>query len=122
MTDAEKRERVIRGLESHIDPERPCRGCPYNGEDYCLAELQSDTLALLKEQEARVMSVEEIAERAACLDPDPIYVQWKTGAAAWIASAIDIIAGAAKAGNYNFRAWTSRPTPDQMQETKWDAD
>lgn len=107
------RDKVIRRLEQFIN----------NYKRYITDwEPVTDALALLKGQEARVMSVEEIAERAACLDPDPIFVQWETGATAWIASAIDTIAAAAKAGNRNFRAWTSRPTPEQMRETKWDAD
>lgn len=122
MTDTEKREKVMRGLECCAKGSLSnCEECPYTGMG-CSDHLCADAFVLLREQEARVMSVEEIAERAACLDPDPIFVQWKTGGTAWIANAIDTIAGAAKAGNRNFRAWTSRPTPEQMRDTPWEGD
>lgn len=60
MTDAEKREKVIRGLEAHANPKlcETCAGeeCPYynSGGSYtevtCSCFLAADALALLKEQ------------------------------------------------------------------------
>lgn len=54
MTEQEKREKVIRGLECCVlrNPEdRPrCNECPYDGA--CLNRLKHDALALLKAQEA----------------------------------------------------------------------
>ena len=61
MADAEKREKVIRGLEAHANPKtcETCAGedCPYyneggsNTEVTCSSILAADALALLKEQE-----------------------------------------------------------------------
>lgn len=59
MTDAEKREKVVRGLECCIigdpDDSRECKKCPYrrNGitNEPCFNALHADALALLKEQE-----------------------------------------------------------------------
>lgn len=52
MADAEKREKVIRGLESclRLCDYNACRECPYGDGTPC--KLLHDALALLKEQEA----------------------------------------------------------------------
>lgn len=49
------REKVIKGLEycKHTDGVE-CPNCPYWHDDDCVETLHSDTLALLKEQEAVV--------------------------------------------------------------------
>lgn len=52
MTEQEKRENVIKGLEccgysTFMDK---CQECPYDGED-CFKRLKADALALLKAQE-----------------------------------------------------------------------
>ena len=50
MTEQEKREKVIKGLEcciQHDPDDKPrCRECPYEGA--CLNRLKNDALALLK--------------------------------------------------------------------------
>lgn len=56
MTDEEKREKVIRGLEiCSITPlyRVHCHNCPYNNGNSigCMVELMKDAIALLKEQE-----------------------------------------------------------------------
>lgn len=66
MTEAEKREKVIRGLEAHANPKscETCAGeeCPYYnmGGGFtgvtCSSILAVDALALLKEQEAKELS------------------------------------------------------------------
>ena len=66
-----EREKVIRGLEAHSNPKtcETCAGedCPYynRGGSYpkvtCSSFLAADALALLREQEARVMDAEEVA-------------------------------------------------------------
>jgi len=57
MTDAEKREKVIRGLECHVNghPHTRCHKCPYwgtgpHGASEC-NDLAAGALALLKAQE-----------------------------------------------------------------------
>lgn len=53
MTEQEKREKVIKGLECCKIPFTKCYngGCPYFENDGCKARLKSDALALLKAQE-----------------------------------------------------------------------
>ena len=55
MTD---REKVERGLERCAGTD--CTGCPYQGISPCQNKLAEDALALLKEQEPRVLSWEEV--------------------------------------------------------------
>ena len=66
MTDAKKREKVIKGLECCTKDE--CECCPY--ENVCFGDdeveifdtLARDALALLKAQEPMVMTLEEVTE------------------------------------------------------------
>lgn len=51
MDDAEKREKVIRGLELCACTD--CVGCPYRGVSPCQNKLAADALALLREQEPK---------------------------------------------------------------------
>lgn len=111
MTDAEKREKVIRGLEQFIDDFKPFCG---NRADW---QKVYDALALLKGQEARVMTFEEIQERAETVDPDPVFVEGKSGATYWALYTIDYMA---KRPNRVIRVWTARPTPKQMRDTPWE--
>lgn len=77
---------------------------------------------MLKAQEPRVMTLEEIRERAESIDPDPIFVEWgnDTGATAWIAQAIPEIYSTIKAGYVRLRVWTGRPTEVQRENTPWE--
>lgn len=66
MIDEEKRKKVMRGLEAHVNPEscETCAGedCPYynKGGSYpilaCSSFLASDALALLKAQMPRIVT------------------------------------------------------------------
>ena len=150
MTDAEKREKVIRGLEAHANPKtcETCAGedCPYYDRDgsytavTCSSFLAADALALLKEQEPRVLTLEEA--RATLRTADFLYCEDKND---------DTMAGGLTRGVLNdsdywdlsngeymtlecldegedleaeygktFRFWTSRPTLEQMRDTKWE--
>lgn len=55
MADAEKRKKVIRGLECHLGKsDLKCEDCPYRDALFsleCSIIMQSDALDLLKEQE-----------------------------------------------------------------------
>ena len=113
-------EKVVKGLEEEI------HRAEYVDESYldCVeVRLLRDALALLKEQEPRVMTREEVNKHAGSLDPDPIFVEWKgTRGTAWVAWSIYIIADMLNAGNRNVRAWTFRPSPEQMKNTPWEGD
>lgn len=52
-------EKVIKGLEIHLKPNSRCMGCPYPNNGLCGDQLYRDALALLKEQQPRVMTLEE---------------------------------------------------------------
>ena len=45
------KEKVIKGLETHIKPNSKCVGCPYPNNGLCGDQLYHDALILLKEQE-----------------------------------------------------------------------
>ena len=63
MTDTEKREKVIRGLESclRLCDYNACRECPYGDGTPC--KLLHDALALLKEQDEGVTPIESTTEQ-----------------------------------------------------------
>jgi hypothetical protein len=119
------REKVIRGLECCIDPEVPCRECPYYNYGHCDPDdVRRDALALLKEQEPRVMTLEEVIH-----SKDWVWYQWKNTHYGWAIavncdgkwiewedSTTDQLC---KYGE-KWRCWTSRPSPEQMRDTKWE--
>jgi hypothetical protein len=123
MTD---REKVKCGLECCYDDN--CGACPYSASKKCQHELHSDALALLREQEPRVMTLEEIIklndwvwvdyedafngyEYKLEYDPDCGRVEWLNGATD----------GMEEYGK-TWRCWTSRPSPEQMRDTKWEGE
>lgn len=129
-----EREKVIRGLElCAYDPDpgqelkeiRSCPECPYYRAG-CSPYLIRDALALLREQEARVMTVEEVIH-----SKDWVWYQWKNTHCGWAIavncdgkwiewedSTTDQLC---KYGE-KWRCWTSRPTPEQMRDTKWEGE
>lgn len=144
MTEAEKREKVISGLKYCLDRSEEkvhCGDCPYWQDDFesgChIYDMMRDALALLKEQEARVLTAEEMAQ----IEPDTVY--WGKGhhvrnlwPMAFTDEAIeDSDSGFLKdsygriyevelynKGVMGWRLWTSRPSPEQMRETPWEED
>lgn len=141
MIDAEKREKVIRGLErcsgtAIFESECPI-DCPYYlttnplGED-CCERLIKDALALLKEQEPRVMTYEEIKDNMGV----PVWVEYADNenwngygvptsdhkAYIMIYGANAYCANYARSNNVAWRCWTSRPSPEQMRETPWEGE
>ena len=120
------REKVIEALK-HCFPfgKDGCRKCPYihdvNPEKGCTQNLTEDIISLLKEQEPRVMTLEEIVQRAGEKDPDPIFVEWRiSGYTQWSVASIGIVASAVKSEPEFVRAWTSRPTDEQRKAVAWD--
>ncbi len=143
------REKVIRGLEACNRQSyngSDCQNCPYYDDEdtaelafgICnIQDMFDDALALLKEQEPRVLTAEEMAQ----IEPDTVY--WGEGhhvrklwPMAFTDEAIeDSDSGFLKdsygriyevelynKGVMGWRLWTSRPSPEQMRDTKWEGD
>ena len=126
----EKREKVIKGLECCIlhDPDdKPrCESCPYDGA--CVNRLKRDALKLLKAQEPRVMTLEEVktAEVVFMEFQDVITTRIVD---TWFGNGDGDIRLAGMDGtrymgkdayNDSWRCWTSRPTDEQRKAVKWD--
>lgn len=146
MTDQEKREKVIKGLECCLDINgskyKHCLSCDYRHDiDHCQWTCQTDgiledALALLKVQEPRVMTLEEVIERR---DSDAVWVEHMDGEmivqpAVLLPSFLDIgkdcihfASSWRTGGSYGrrsygtkWRCWTSRPTDEQRKAVKWE--
>ena len=122
-----------------------CCGCPYNDcwdtKDECITQLHSDAFGLLKAQEPRVMSVQEVKQlkhgvlvayeaRGLRLGDDGKHHMTIVCHAAefetidsrgviWFHGGIGI-EGFKNYGRV-FRVWTSLPTEEQRKEAKWSA-
>lgn len=132
MTDAEKREKVIRGLECcALGSLSNCEGCPYT-ETRCSEHLCGDALALLKEQEPRVMTLEELQAIETPWNrntPPYLWMENRSGRdnrwyPVWdIRECVGMIG---TRGNQNYgviwRVWSCRPTPEQMRDTPWEGE
>lgn len=150
MADAEKREKVIRGLEWCI--ERPCHPkCPYFSQEdkaqaYCLfKKIMPDALALLQEQEPRVLTLDEVCnlkyddvvyyqgintnsvESAIVLHGEKMVPEVNTrvvqfrhagGTGGWNGINNADLNGYGK----KWRCWNSRPSPEQMRDTPWEGE
>lgn len=129
MKDQERREKVIKGLEccdGYCDDET---GCPYYDELEafdCQEQLRADAIALLKEQEARVMTEQKMR------DAEPgavIYCEQKDEVRTYLTPLIKYddgvfenrFLGAEPEATQlpNVRFWTSRPTDEQREATPW---
>lgn len=141
------REKVIKGLECYRmnpDPEHCEKNdCPYNNNDphygywCCSNRLLHDAVRLLKEQEPRVMTLEEVREWK---QPD---VWIENDKANFIGDYIEpagrmefaflssIVVGNKKHPDgtpitmdeqygKKWRCWTARPTDKQREETPWE--
>ena len=138
------REDVVKGLECCVAYNYKCNECPYQddggAEDGCYSdELKADALALLKTQEPRVMTLEEIGSALKM----PLWKETKrahkdlyTG---WVL-AYDIQKGLGITGTRlgmsepsgrvvwyslddygkTWRCWTSRPSDEQLKAVKWE--
>ena len=128
-----EREQVIRGLKCCImrNPEDKmrCGECPYNDPNtYCLNRLKMDALALMKKQEPRVMTKDEVMaleegevawleerfERAGKSFIAPMMSDGKgkmMGTYAHLSVAVMHSRGR--------RFWTARPTEEQREAEAW---
>lgn len=136
-------EMVINGLECHkramygeIDEHGiACNSCPYKDmESTCHSRTEgrliADALALLKAQEPRVLTHEEVInlpEGAVAWfeemdNGSRRYIQpmMSNGKAFMIGTHVDINVSPGTFNWTNMRFWTSRPTYELMEATPWD--
>ena len=143
MSEQEKREKVIKGLECCIS-ENTCKDeyykkCPYLNTCYREAgpyQLMKDALELLKAQEPRVMTLDEIIAAA------PGTVVWledydKTDVIAGLVKKVyiytkvidflivnekvnDEVTADLDTYSKGWRCWTSRPDDKQREAVKWE--
>lgn len=139
MTDDEKREKVIRGLECCAKGSLSnCEECPYTGKG-CSEHLCADALALLKEQEPQVMTIGDVYrdhDRVVwieCREYKSLIIAQYRGQASWhngrfgkwerfvtMSFADDYMHRDSDKYGETWRCWTSRPTEQQMQEVPWE--
>lgn len=146
MTDQEKREKVIKGLECCMGKGQSygmCDDCPYTtGKMVCnLGALHQGALELLKAQEPRVMTFEEvkackvmwIEEREDGEDENgepfekmmswAIPMQLEEDDPDTIAYCVGSFTGYMRS-NYDYglewRCWTSEPTDAQREAVDWE--
>ena len=126
------REKVLQALE-HCDlcSDMPnCPGCAYLREPDCMEHLKRDIIALLKAQEPRVMTLEELKslERDAVVwyEHDGVNKQRPRIVDQVYDSGIIFTDGGhwqfnADAYGKKFRLWTSRPTDEQREAIPWES-
>lgn len=144
MTDAEKREKVMKGLEICTKSLCSCEGCPYLNDTgiTCdsMTDLMRDALATLKAQEARVMTWgkvlefielpnEGFSEKTPCYvevyEPDPDKIKWVDAETlhGWMCNCKMLERRRLsynRIGRPGWRLWTSRPSEQQMRDTPWE--
>lgn len=137
------REKVIKGLEICSAGELNSTGgrdhtnCPYYPAGYtgCTCKLlMRDALALLKEQEARVLTLEEVDEHSepeekySESEKQPVYVEYandvnRPWARRWLT--VDMLHSWLNDREMrivygkDWRCWTFRPTDEQRKAVKW---
>lgn len=126
-----KREKVIKALECRLDINgskyKHCLNCDYRHDiDHCQWACQTDgiledALALLKAQEPRVMTIEELRGYSG-----PVWVEWRDERYAYengweVATFTEEYAADDETYNgKDYRYWTSRPTDEQREAVKWE--
>lgn len=116
------REKVIKGLECciirHPDDKARCDECPY--ERACCNRLKKDALALLKAQEARLITYEDF--HSGHEDGGEAIPCWKearskTRRSGWAVIVYGKMLADLETGVARY--WTARPTEEQMREMAW---
>lgn len=140
--DEKKREKVIFAIENCLttDSVTECRKteCPFiSCRESCLEWLLRSALALLKEQEARVMTVEEVrdcvdyvwAEIFTPMNERRCLIYCLIGQNQGYSEVADLDEDSGQSwarqwDNYGktWRCWTSRPTDKERRDTKWEED
>ena len=127
------REKVIKGLEYHLKElsvGKTCYECPYFGDNPCEIQLIANALELLKAQEPRVMTLEDVKAfgwdycyleeermpgkvyRAVCGDYALTCITWPCVAS------MRIQHGDESYGR-KWRCWSAKPTDEQRKAVKW---
>lgn len=138
MTDAEKREKVIRGLECcALGSLSNCEECPYT-ETRCSEHLCGDALILLKKQEPRVLEYFEIEKHPLVWLEDndkedvipALFLQYNGWNAEFAVQAPDeyvdtiirspIVTAVEGMYGITWRAWMAQPTNEHRKAVKWD--
>lgn len=130
-------EKVTRGLEACVGDLllMRCANCPYHTDkSRCVTTLMRDAVALLREQEPRVMTFEELNintdEPVVCWVEFPgkpeinVTAPYKSIAHIGLPFLGTDTRGFVVERNYGqkWRCWTSRPTPELMANTPWEGD
>ena len=126
----DKLQKTIKGLRCHSEPkfgpdEYFCETCPYD-EATCGLDVPNDALSLLKAQEPRVMTLEEV--KALPVESDVwIETEYYVGKITIFAATINtkglrgvMVYGSHKTYDYEaynklWRCWTARPTDEQRK-------
>ena len=116
------REKVIKGLEccSDVGGKHCYEGkCPYASmSEPCREQLVRDALALLKEQEARELTIDEWREWKANTKRNPICNLWENDTSPmWILNPNDVHEPAFLMGK--LKLFTGKPTFEQCKAVKW---
>lgn len=132
------RKKVIRGLKACQVEEDGCttrckaNDCPYNvSSTHCMTNLHKDALALLREQEPRVLDWNEIGtvDGAVWLEERDenevvpgLVMQMHSAVNLDIKKDGKLHTASASRSDYGdgWRAWSARPTEEQRKAAKWD--
>lgn len=128
------RDKVIKGLKccSNHTPGFGCSECPYECDDFdqCIEAVTYDALELLKEQEPRVLTLEEVKAfgwdycyleeerlpgkeyRAVCGDYALTCITWPC------VTSMRIQHGDESYGK-KWRCWSAKPTDEQRKAVEW---
>ena len=135
------REKVIDALTACARGDITCKlsGCPYWGEyDDCIGKMARDALELLKGQEPRVLTLEEVMALPNGEEDEAVVVRefrlpigkvWNGETVCrWmgardVQNAADWVYGFFHKSEYghNWRCWTAMPTKVQREAVKWNA-
>ena len=122
MVDQEK---VIKELEWAIEDEDVFDALYVNDLDGVI-DTMKDALALLKEQEPRVMKIGDVRNwvNSDRVTREPIVIEIRSGVCAWIIDdEVRELPGEANLSSdlygKTWRCWTSRPTDEVREATPW---
>jgi len=134
----DEREKTIKGLEC-CGETMNCNECPYDSEmGGCFRSLKIDALSLLKDEEPRVLGLEELPLGSPD-EPKLVYIEvpedeegygeWRGYGEAKMNDGIDVyfaVIGKQKlllcdtdSYNLTWRCWNTRPTDKQRDEVRW---
>ena len=129
------REKVIKAIKGCINDGSFCNKCDYDGcvfqHGSCEKDLLNDALALLKEQVARVMTLDEVKsfdwdycyleeERLPGKEYREICGDYALTCITWPCIASMRIQHGDDSYGKKWRCWSAKPTDEQRQEVKWD--